>query len=151
MPLGETPHNGKLGLAVMLEADASMDVDDLIVPSRHSPVSLGLGRIPVGRDVAVFAPKDRQDLGAIVQQAMQIIRQRDVPDKRIPLTQERHMVRHKPFGRLRHQSRQRIGLDQRLDGGGIGLVKMGRRIHHQIPLQKRAAEPAALLLAVPKL
>jgi hypothetical protein len=94
--------------------------------------------------------KYHKNLTPLGNRTVQIIGQGNVPYKGFTLFQERKMVGNKPLGRLRHEDRKRMTVDQCRNLGGIGLAKMIRRIHVIPSQQKRATEPAALLLAVPK-
>ena len=74
--------------AVMLKADPAMDMNNLIVPGWHVPVMHLFCRIPIRRDIAALAPENRHHRRTILKLAMQIIRQRDMPDQPVLAQQQ---------------------------------------------------------------
>ena len=121
---------GALRALVVLEGDAAMDMDDLVVPRRHVPVMLRLARIEVGRDVAVLAAEDDQHLLTLRDQAMHVVGERDMPDERaVGAGQEGKVVGDQPCVRLRHDAGQRRRRDHRGDLGLVDLLEMLGQIH----------------------
>jgi len=63
---------------IIANLDFSMDVDGLVIPSRHLPVELVFARIPIWRDVGVCSTKDDQSFGSIFRLLPKGISARDV-------------------------------------------------------------------------
>ena len=72
----------------MLKADPAIDMNDLIAPGWHMKVMYLFCWIPIRRDSAALAPENHHQGRTILKLAMQINRQRDMPDQPILAQQQ---------------------------------------------------------------
>jgi shikimate dehydrogenase len=137
--LGRQPPDQVLGPhRVVVHDELPVDVRGQVVPGRHHPTVLNLGRVPARGDVRIPRPAyDRERLAGDGELPLVVV-PRHMPVQRPMLTRRRHPHerqpgRHQPFRRDRDKVRRPVIHEQLLNQSLIGR-KMGRNVHVAPPI-----------------
>jgi hypothetical protein len=119
---------------VVVDADRSVRMHDLVVPRRHLAMRLVLARVPIRRHVRVVRAEDHEHGIAVTHLRPDVVRAGDVSGE--PAVRafggvelERQVVSIQAVGRVRDERAERMLAHDALDLFGSHLGEMGRDVH----------------------
>jgi shikimate dehydrogenase len=129
---GEAAHQILGPAGVVVHYETAVHVRGHVVPRRHDPAVLGLGRVPGRRDVRIRPADDRHRLPLCRKLPLRVV-PRQVAVQRAMIADPRHIHerqhrRHQPVRRHRHQICRAVVTQQLADRRLIGR-EMGWNVH----------------------